>query len=1236
MAKNAENIKPDDLMAILEASIAKKTLIGHHIDSFNSFLTEGLKQIITQGFKIEDTIINERTQTPEDSEIESIYYLAQFTDARITNPVLNLYTSGKQEPLYPYQARENHLNYSVSVFIDAKLTATAYLKNSNETRVKQPEYITNFKISNLPVMVGSVNCNLGDFKQTPKKTRKDFFQEDPQDAGGYFILEGIEWCVSMIETRLYNHPHIFRNVGHEKEIARLEFISKPGDAFENSSEIIIRYVQNGNIYVTFTSQEYLNSDIPFYIIFRLLGMTIDKEIVDNIVYGYGDNISDHMCSVIREAMTTPDTNFGGARDIIDQRKLLEYFARQTLAIHQYKAGSASSYEDEKGRVYVITNVLKWLDKFLFPHVGLGPSSRNLKLRYLGRMIHKLLLVEYRVVESTDRDSLEGKRINAAGRSYAKSFKRDFNTFIVQPIRKRLKSDFNKTPFKEVQMAHSFKSAVTPVDLEKAMNQSIKSGNKEITIKNRQLPNRMASEMLNRKNQLNTIGTERVIRTASTSASKQDQRADEMRRVQPSYISSICPISSSDTGETVGMVKQLAISAFVNESGSSKLLKKILIEDPDLIQIDRTFPLDIYSRMLACVYVNGDWIGCTSVPEILVTRYRESRRGIKFVAFDKPTVALARGPGIDPYTTIVWKTNTNEIYFWIDAGKITRPILIVRNNGELDPKGREIFGDKYDPFKNRGFRQDLVLTPKILGEVMRGERGIDDLQTGGIIDYVAPEELDNCLVCPDIRKLCMSAGNPLLQYTHCEIPQAVLGLPALALPFGQYIQLPRLTIAANQIKQTNGIYALNWALRCDKAGRVQWYTESPLVRTMANKYLYPNGANVLNAIMCLEGYNQEDSMIDNIAGAQRGAFKMHNSGFILGKKEKDEVFGSPDREYTIDLKMHANYSHLKNGLPPKGTLLRKNDIVIGKYTKIPESEEKFRDTSIIYPHNEDSYVSNDPKILRDEKGDEFVSVKYNSTREVNLGQKFSTRSGQKGENGMSLNHSDMPFTSSGLVPFLLPNPHCIPSRMTVSQLREGQYATLLAIEGKIGDATTFRQIDLEEIGDRLERYGFNRYCNVRMFNGETGEWFDNEIYMAPTYFMRLQKFAEEEVYAISTGPTCAITRQPLEGKANKGGLRIGEMEKDVIITHGASRFLMEKLRDDSDPFDIYICRTCGKTPIVNEIKGLYKCNNCNHMGLTPDIVKIPSTWSSKLFFQELESMNVGVAFEVEPFTYQNQV
>ena len=568
---NCETLNKKDLIIVSDAEVTHNGLISHHMNSFNNFAVDGIQQIVTQLFEVKNSIVSERNKSEEDLKIKTIEYRVVFNNISISKPRRKLRGSGDNMPLYPYAARRCDLNYSATMAVDATITAVAYLKDGGEPIVKDPVKVKNHRIGQIPIMVGSKNCNLHGLSRESRKQN----YEDPNDPGGYFILKGGEWVISNIESRVFNYPHIFHNVGHEKEIARLEFISKPGDYFENSSELIMRYLNTGHLYLRFTSDPYLkNLDIPYYVLFRLFGMNTDKEMFDNIVYGYPTEkdpnvISDRMINILRKAITVNDPHFSDFINITDQGELLERFAE--VAADQYRS-LYHTKDVESTKQLLIQNVLGILDDRVFPHVGLAANSRHRKLRFMGHLIHRMLLVEMDVAPVTDRDSLRNKRIDPAGKAYAKTFKRDFNITVVQDVKKKFRNDFKSTPFSQVQLDQSFRNAIDGSKLERNLISAITSGNKEITVSNRQVPNRLASEMLHRKNQMNVLSTLRVIRTPSTSSSKQDQRADEMRRVHPSYIGYICLIQSADTGEQVGMVKQMALNASISKSSSSEFLK----------------------------------------------------------------------------------------------------------------------------------------------------------------------------------------------------------------------------------------------------------------------------------------------------------------------------------------------------------------------------------------------------------------------------------------------------------------------------------------------------------------------------------------------------------------------------------------------------------------------------------------------------------------------------------------
>lgn len=189
--------------------------------------------------------------------------------------------------------------------------------------------------------------------------------------------------------------------------------------------------------------------------------------------------------------------------------------------------------------------------------------------------------------------------------------------------------------------------------------------------------------------------------------------------------------------------------------------------------------------------------------------------------------------------------------------------------------------------------------------------------------------------------------------------------------------------------------------------------------------------------------------------------------------------------------------------------------------------------------------------------------------------------------------------------------------------------LCALKGNTTDATVFRDVDVESMANEIESFGFNRYGYERLYNGITGEFIDSMIFMGPTYYQKLQKFVLETLYSISNGPTDALTHQMLDGgKGNQGGLRVGEMEKDVLVSHGTARFLNEKFFQHSDGYTEMIC-LCGRPAIFNEQKNIYKCKYC---GDNAQITAVPTSWSSKLLMQELDAMNIGVKRLTTPFIY----
>lgn len=1225
MSMNCEKFKDKDLLIVLDSNINDKKLVEHHIGSMNKFLSEGINQIITAGFKLEINVSAENINQDK-KPLAAVQGEVKFRNVEITSPVRAGERSEGMNNLYPNTARLQGRHYSSGVYVGATMNFTAYTTSGEQ--IDKEISVDKIKVADIPCMVGSEYCHTS--RMTANE--KELHQEDPRDPGAYFILGGNEWVVSCLESKIYNSPNIYRNVGHDNEITRLEFISKPGDAYENSQELKMIYYLDGNIHVSISGDTYLKHEMPIYVYFKLLGMHRHQEIIDNVVYGYDEDdvVSQHMVNVMKVALTTKDKHFHSIMSMTDRDEITNYIANK-LVMLDYTSQSSAVYEVNEGKQrWIKNNIRKTLDRKLLPHVGLNEKDRHNKLRFLGHLLHQLILVEFGIMGSSDRDTLTNKRIHAAGISLAKTFKRAFNTSIMYPLKANIEKNIKDIPFEEIPFTQTF-SAIDGSSLEKEIVNSITTGNKEIKIGNRIAKNNLASEQLTRKNQVHVLSALRSVKTANTTSANTGERSKVMRETHSSYPTYICPTQSAATGKNVGLVKQMAIGATFTNSSSSLLLKKQLTSDNDITHLKYCHPQDIY-KGLTKIMVNGEWIGCTDKPFIVLQRYREYRRGIKFTDFDTKPEKLDNHL-INKYTTIRWSSDNNIIYFWVDPGRAISPYIVVRNNGELDPYGRNYFGNSYDPYKNEGFVQDILITEKHINGLLKGTITFDDLLLEGLVEYISAGEAENCYCAGSIQDLKENMNNPLNQYTHCIIPPSIFGVPVNSTPFAQCNQTVRNAYNSMQMKQAQGISCLNYYYRADKSASIQHYCHSPLTTTFSNNYIFPNGANVYVAVLSYEGYNMEDSLILNKNSSDRGLFYSDHKAFFYTKLENNEYFSVPNVS-TIGIQDNANYSKLnKDGFVECGAILNQNDAVIGKINKdIKDDEEKLIDKSIIYKSHEKG-VLDFMIVAKNNNGEEFAKGVYSTPRKLGIGDKFSSRAGQKGVTGAAYNQEDMPFMMNGISPDLILNNAAIPARMTFGQLIECMSNKLAVQLGTSIDASSFCNNSIQWYKEKLMSMGLRYDGRERLFNGMTGEWMDASVFIGPVYYQRLQKYVVEQIYSVNIGRRDLITMQPLSGKARTGGLKISELCKDVITSHGTGHFLMEAMRDHSDGYMMYICRTCGNMPVVNERKRMVECKNCNMLGLVPDVYKVPTKWSAKTFIQELSSMNIGMKLELDPFEYE---
>ncbi|KAF9611039.1 hypothetical protein IFM89_026390 [Coptis chinensis] len=560
----------------------------------------------------------------------------------------------------------------------------------------------------------------------------------------------------------------------------------------------------------------------------------------------------------------------------------------------------------------------------------------------------------------------------------------------------------------------------------------------------------------------------------------------------------------------------------------------------------------------------------------------------------------------------------ELRLYTDYGRCSRPLFIVEKQRLLIKK-----------------KDIMALQQRESAE----EGGWHELVEKGYIEYVDTEEEETTMISMTINDLVQARLKPeeaySETYTHCEIhPSLILGVCASIIPFPDHNQSPRNTYQSAMGKQAMGIYVTNYQLRMDTLAYVLYYPQKPLVTTRAMEHLHfrqlPAGINAIVAIACYSGYNQEDSVIMNQSSIDRGFFR---SLFFRSYRDEEkkmgtlvkEDFGRPNRENTMGMR-HGSYDKLDDdGLAPPGTRVSGEDVIIGKTTPIAPDESSGvasrytrRDHSTSLRHSESGMVDQ-VLLTTNADGLRFVKVRMRSVRIPQIGDKFSSRHGQKGTVGMTYTQEDMPWTVEGITPDIIVNPHAIPSRMTIGQLIECIMGKVAAHVGKEGDATPFTDVTVDNISKALHKCGYQMRGFETMYNGHTGRRLTAMIFLGPTYYQRLKHMVDDKIHSRGRGPVQILTRQPAEGRSRDGGLRFGEMERDCMIAHGAAHFLKERLFDQSDAYRVHVCERCGLIAIANLKKNSFECRGCKNK---TDIVQVHIPYACKLLFQELMAMAIA--------------
>ena len=1095
-----------DTWPIFKAMLEDIGLARQHLDSYDTFLEHGLQEVINafKGFEID---------TPKGR------YEVRFGRIRIGRPRVIEHDGTHVEDVRPSLCRLRGLTYAAPLMLEFHIYRDGHHVDTRE-----------IYIGDLPVMLKSKACVLS------KMSADQLIEagEDPDDPGGYFIINGSERVIVSLEDLASNTIL----TGIEKSGGVTKYVAKILSVKEILRTQVTVTLRKGEVSVEIP---WVPTSLPFIVLMRALGFEKDEEIA----------LAVSRNEKILEAIAP---SFDKAPRIDTVEEAILYIGN--------RAAFGASREFRMKRVEYI------MDNYLFPHIGTSPEDRKKKGYFLAEMVRRVAELSLGLREPDDRDHYANKRLRLAGPLIAQVFAKAFKRMI-----KDLKYQLERRFTGRFELA--IEAVIRPSYVTSRLYKALATGTWSLRTTG-------VTQLLDRTNFLSTLSHLRRVQSPLSRTRPQF----EARELHASHLGRICPVESPE-GQNIGLVKNLALTAIVSRERPFELIYEVLLS-LGLVKLEEAG--DREWEQGAKVFLNGNFVGFVIEAEKFVEQFREMRRKGQIPEDVSISLKKPRYPG-----------DYAEIYVYCDAGRIMRPLIIVKDGKPL-------------------------LKPEHIKAVEEGMLSWKDLLRMGVIELIDASEEFNILSAFFPEELTP-------KHTHLELtPYGFLGVTACFIPYAEHNQSPRNSYEAAMAKQALGVPYTNFDYRLDSRGHFLIYPQFPLVQTRVTELLglndRPIGQNFIVAVVSEEGYNMEDAIVINKAAVDRGlgrsiffqTYKAEARRYVGGMKDVFEKPGPEVKDYAGE----DAYRLLEDdGIAAVGTRVEMNDIIIGR-TSPPRFQEEFRrmafgeikrrDTSVRVSQHDG--VVDKVYITVSAEGERIVCVKIKEFRIPELGDKFASRHGQKGVIGLLMDPEDMPYTADGIVPDLLINPHAFPSRMTVGQFLESIAGKIATLSGRIVDATAFVNHDYKSLSEMLKKLGFEPAGTEVMYDGRTGKRFKAEIFIGVVYYQKLHHMVADKIHARAYGPVQMLTRQPTEGKSRGGGLRIGEMEKDVFVAYGASAVLQERMLDASDKTTIYVCQKCGLEGFYNPRTKKFICPKC---GEDAPLVPVTVSYAFKLLLDELKSM-----------------